>query len=38
MQGPRMTREELEKKVKEFLEAEVKDPVVQRMLVSFQGD
>jgi hypothetical protein len=33
-----MTKEELDRKVDEFLKAEVADPEVQQMLVSFEGD
>lgn len=33
-----MTKEELDKKVDEFLKAEAEDPEVQQMLVSFEGD
>jgi len=33
-----MTKEELDKKVDEFLKAELEDPEVQEMLVSLEGD
>jgi hypothetical protein len=33
-----LSKEELEKKVEEFLKAEAEDPEVQLMLVSLQGD
>jgi len=34
----RMSREELDRIVEEFLKAELEDPEVQQMLVSFEGD
>jgi len=33
-----MTQEDLDRMVKEFLKAELEDPEVQQMLVSFEGD
>jgi hypothetical protein len=33
-----MTKEELDKKVDEFLKAGLEDPEVQQMLVSLEGD
>ncbi len=33
-----MTQEDLERIVEEFLKAEIEDPEVREMLVSFEGD
>ena len=33
-----ISKEELDRKVEEFLKAEVEDPEVQLMLLSFQGE
>ena len=35
---PGMTQEDLERIVEEFLKAEIEDPEVREMLVSFEGD